>query len=461
MFRRKKLYEPRDIYRRAAQQPAGLRNPVIVIPGILGSRLADPASGRVVWGGPKEGYAKQDLADEVCMIAHPIDEGRPLHELTPSCKPDGIARKMQVKQGSLSLCVGAYETILEMLGVGGYIRALENQKQKGPEYGEGSISTCFEFPYDWRLSIDQNAVTFGAFLERVVDFVGPERGGTDNVKIDIVAHSMGGLLLRYFMRYGPTLMAEDGAAPPLTWAGTERLDHTIFVGTPNGGALGSVKVLGQGLRKHPVFPPYDAALLGTLPGVYQLMTRVRHQRMSIAGVDGAFDGLYDADAWVEYGLGLASPSADERLRVLLPDVEDASTRRRIGIDHLRKCLHRAESLHKALDVPTERPPSVTAYLFAGDRKPTARLGEFTPQTGRFRELADGPGDGTVLRASVLLDERSDNDPHPRVISALDWDGVVFLPTNHMNLTKDRTFIDSALWYLLEKPRSKAERPTVL
>ena len=38
------------IYERAAQYHEPDRNPIIVIPGILGSRLIDDDSGRTVWG---------------------------------------------------------------------------------------------------------------------------------------------------------------------------------------------------------------------------------------------------------------------------------------------------------------------------------------------------------------------------------------------------------------------------
>ena len=38
-----------SLYQRAAQQTAAERNPVIVIPGILGSRLIDRESGVPIW----------------------------------------------------------------------------------------------------------------------------------------------------------------------------------------------------------------------------------------------------------------------------------------------------------------------------------------------------------------------------------------------------------------------------
>lgn len=451
-MRKQKHYEPGEVYRRSALQGADTRDPVIVIPGILGSQLGEAETGRLVWGGLKHEFAKQDTPEELRLIAHPMGLGRSLGELTPPTSAVGITRRLQLRTPTVSMCVGTYATILEMLGVGGYVRSDEKRRKTGLEYGVGSISTCFEFAYDWRRSLDDNAVELASFVDRVAAFVAQERGcSAAEVKIDFVAHSMGGLLLRYYMRYGGQPLEEDGSAPALTWEGAKRTKHGIFIGTPNAGALGAVSVLTEGLRKHPVFPSYDKWVLGTLPGVYQLMPRARQARVRIGDDASVLDGLFDAEAWIEHGIGLASEDSDDRLAVLLPEVSDAGDRRVIAVDHLRKCLERAEAVHRAIDAPTERPPGGSYTLFAGDRYRTARVGCVTPGTGAYRTVDVGPGDATVLRSSALADERMDDDPSPRVRSPLDWDGVVFLPTNHLNLTKDRTFLDSALWVLLEKP----------
>ena len=45
------------LYDRLAQEHDPQRNPVIVIPGILGSKLVDDRDGRVVWGAFAGGYA--------------------------------------------------------------------------------------------------------------------------------------------------------------------------------------------------------------------------------------------------------------------------------------------------------------------------------------------------------------------------------------------------------------------
>ena len=76
------------LYSRAAQDHHAERNPVIVIPGILGSRLVTE-NGRVVWGAFSGDYAKPSKPDGARLVALPMGTGRPLHELADGVRPDG------------------------------------------------------------------------------------------------------------------------------------------------------------------------------------------------------------------------------------------------------------------------------------------------------------------------------------------------------------------------------------
>ena len=53
------------------------RNPVIVIPGFLGSRLVDAESGKVVWGEVGGDYADPRTAEGARLIALSMQEGVP------------------------------------------------------------------------------------------------------------------------------------------------------------------------------------------------------------------------------------------------------------------------------------------------------------------------------------------------------------------------------------------------
>ncbi len=239
--------------------------------------------------------------------------------------------------------------------------------------------------------------------------------------------------------------------PAPTWAGAEHLDRLIMIGTPNAGSAKSLLTLVEGVHIAPFLPTYEAALLGTMPAIYQLMPRDRHGALVDAQTDESITGLYDAARWQQMAWGLASPEPDELLKVLLPNAADAAERRRIAQDHLAKCLARAEQLHAALDVASTPPPGVEIHLFAGDSEGTAAIVAVDPATGWVWVREHGPGDGTVLRTSAVMDERLDGDWTPRLRTPIAWTSVRFLFQDHLGLTKDAQFTDNVLYLLIEAP----------
>ena len=81
----------------------------------------------------------------------------------------------------------------------------------------------------------------------------------------------------------------------------------------------------------------------------------------------------------------------------------------------------------ALDRPAQLPPHLRLYLVAGDAEPTLERISVSSRDGRIEDGGSGAGDGTVLRSSVLLDERVGNEWEPRLITPLDFHSTLFLP----------------------------------
>jgi hypothetical protein len=152
------------------------------------------------------------------------------------------------------------------------------------------------------------------------------------------------------------------------------------------------------------------------------------------------------------GWGLASENQQRMLEWLLPDAPGGETRRRIALDHLAKCLHRARAFAASLDVPAVPPTSTRLYLFAGDAEPTPAIGRARPGTDKVEIIETRPGDKTVLRSSALMDERLDGQWSARLRSPVAWTNVTFLFTDHLGLTKSTVFTDNVLHLLLESPR---------
>ena len=91
------------------------------------------------------------------------------------------------------------------------------------DYGDDHF-TCFQFDYDWRRDNVENARRLSVFITEKRAHVQAQykrRYGIDqaDVKFDIVAHSMGALLMRYFLMYGGEDLPADGQLLAVTWAG--------------------------------------------------------------------------------------------------------------------------------------------------------------------------------------------------------------------------------------------------
>ena len=137
--------------------------------------------------------------------------------------------------------------------------------------------------------------------------------------------------------------------------------------------------------------------------------------------------------------------------MLLPYSASEEQRRQIAVDHLKKCLRRARQFSAAMDRPARSPAGLRYYLVAGDSEDTDKTAQIN-SNGTLTIVEKGPGDGTVLRSSALLDERLADNRNFRLVSPIAWTQVIFLFSSHRNITNDPSFTDNLLYILLEKPR---------
>ena len=442
------------LYDQAAQGIGDDRVPVVVIPGILGSKLVNPRTEQKLWGSFTYGAADADFPEGAREIALPMELGVPLGQLRDEAVADGALDYLVADVGPFrNIKIGAYVHIMMALAAGQY-RDQSLGESGAIDYG-GQHYTCFQYPYDWRRDISESAAALHAQIEEAQRRVREGRGLADDapVRVDVVAHSMGGLVLRYYLRYGAVPLPDDGSVPAPTWAGAEHVERAYLIGTPSGGSVSSLTQLVSGLNLNPVFPNYRPSILGTMPAVYQLLPRVRHQRVIDAETGEPIDFM-DVATWERYGWGLANPAEDDLLEWLLPEAETAEERRAIALDHLAKCLARTDQLYRALDAPATPPGGTDIYLFAGDGVDTPAVLSVS-KTGELSVAETAPGDDTVTRVSALMDERVGADWRVGLPTPIAWDRVQFLNENHLGLTKAPAFTDNLLFLMLEQPRDRS------
>ena len=152
------------------------RNPVIIIPGIMGSRLDknEPGSPEI-W--PNIDRMLISPSDDFLYDLSMNDAGYPLYD---NIRPTELTRKILTKD--------IYQGLIDELGKNGYTE------------GEN----LFVFPYDWRMDLDWIAGDAPLpYVSTLKSKIAQVKDGTGSEKVDIVAHSMGGLVAKtYLEKYG-------------------------------------------------------------------------------------------------------------------------------------------------------------------------------------------------------------------------------------------------------------------
>jgi hypothetical protein len=184
--------------------PNNKKNPVIIIPGIMASYLnRNDDSKTEIWPDLTSAImTDDDYLDELIMN----EIGKP-DTSKPIMLPTDIFRKIKEKDF-----------------FDGLIKQLENSG-----YKEGE--DLFVFPYDWRLGINENVSgIYSPALTSLEDKIKQILEKTGSEKIDIIAHSMGGLLAKsYIKNYG-----------------NGKVDKFIDIATPHLGSPDAFKVLMYG-----------------------------------------------------------------------------------------------------------------------------------------------------------------------------------------------------------------------
>ncbi|MEU9251745.1 hypothetical protein AB0D66_07875 [Streptomyces sp. NPDC048270] len=212
---------------------------VVVLPGIMGSRLAD-AAGKPVWdlSGGALWRGLRTFGGSVNRLRLPKDigDGHPDDGVVPT----GLMPDVHAIPG-VGQPVDGYTDLLVWL---------ERSFSLSPG------ANLVPFPYDWRLSCRYNAERLRRTVARALErwrASAPERA---DARVVFICHSMGGLVARHYVeRLG----------------GHEVTRRLITLGTPHRGSLDALGHLVNGLRKG--WGPLGvdlSAFARSLPSLHQL-----------------------------------------------------------------------------------------------------------------------------------------------------------------------------------------------
>jgi pimeloyl-ACP methyl ester carboxylesterase len=419
--------------------------PVILIPGVLGSRIVDERQGSEVWPGSTLHLltgSKQALAlpfDPKTL--QPLEDGRVAH--------------------------GLFEAVLNSDFYGAILRTLRRSGGFVPgklgEHADPKVRRYYVFAYDWR----QDNVTTARRLDGLIEQL--RRDYDDpTLKVNVIAHSMGGLVVRYYLRYGTVDALEGEGAFPINMSGAAKIGTVVLLGTPN---LGSVSLLQSMILGHQVgLTRVEPEVMATMPSVYQLLPHpLTDWSVDPSGKDLDLD-LYDAMTWKRLQWSVYDPRVVSRVRERFKEPAEASAQVAALQAYFARNLERARRF--IWSVTFEEPSSpVKLVVFGGDCVLTPARIVIEPQAGRslarlfpqdvhhkvpgvdYARLMLEPGDGEVTKPSLLA-RQSLNPVAPRS-DALFFPLAYsfFLCENHERLTGNVNFQDNLLNVLLTRERA--------
>jgi pimeloyl-ACP methyl ester carboxylesterase len=349
--------------------------------------------------------------------------------------------------------VNVYHDLLESL------RDYAGYEERDWNYSgaDGTRDSFYVFPYDWR----QDNVTNARELVRRIREL-KTRLNREDLKFNIVAHSMGGLIARYAAMYGDAdLPPGEGEIRP-TWAGAAHINKIVMIGVPNEGSSDAFSTLiagysiTEGIRRRiPLLNKLTAEDAISTPSVFQLMPHSGTEKFLDENLRPLAVDLYDVNVWKTYGWSpLFSPEFIRRSNRQVGELEA----------YLAATLKRTKRFHQALDAAVEGTRPVALLAIGGDCEETLnapvilrdakrnrwttliRPREYRTSAGvkmskkQVLEAMYLPGDGRVTRSSLLGENLMRANTDQSTLSLF----AVFGCDLHGALPRNKSLQDNAL-----------------
>ena len=170
--------------------------PLIIIPGLTGSELVNSKTDEVVWF-----KTQRSKDDDVRLPISPI-----LSRNRDNLVAKDIIREVKILKFLPEIEI--YERLVDALETrGGFKEGSWTSPKK-----DGDRDTFYVFPYDWRRDNVENARLLLSRIENL-----KRKLGKRNLRFNVIAHSMGGLIARYAAMYGKSDIPAGALKP--NWSG--------------------------------------------------------------------------------------------------------------------------------------------------------------------------------------------------------------------------------------------------
>lgn len=365
--------------------PDGARTPVILVPGMIGTKLVDSATGRVAWGNVRAAFLPRDGGGSMAL---PVDGA-------PRSEPQAVATEVLLGMRLLGLIrYDAYRPVVRLMEANGYRTG--DLRRPRPD------DTFFLYGYDWRRSSPEIAAEL---MDRLAGLRAAR--GDATLHVDLVCQSTAQRICRYLLKYGAATLedAERGRSRRPFPLDVEKL---VLVGTANGGSLRALRELHRGRhyagflgrRFHPETVFTFRSVFEDLPTGDDELFVDRDGRPVDADV-------FDAEAWQRYGWSVFSPEVERRLAASRPAwlPDDAGL-----AAYLEDTLDGARRLNRLLAADSPTFDRADYAMIQSDTTPTPRRGLLVNVEGGWRTWFGGdeglvgppwqaPGDGHAIVAS--------------------------------------------------------------
>ena len=270
-------------------------NPIIIIPGMMGSQLVDSKTGDVIWGKVIDFKA----VDPHEALIHPEIDGL---ELPTDKSPINENRDRLVPTNILT----KYEMINRIAAVEAYRGLIQRFTQCGLQKGDihqcTALDNLYLFGYDWRRDLVETARILGERIEEI-QRVSPNT----KQKVTLITHSLGGIVANYYLMYGKkdviSGISDPNDIPEPDYSGAENVEKVFFLGVPFGGSPYAYKSLHDGEYLGP-FVYASQWTTFTMPSIYELLPLDTTTVFVDENGQPITIDHFDVENWVKYGMGI-------------------------------------------------------------------------------------------------------------------------------------------------------------